>query len=516
MFMKKQILLFLLAFLPLLAHAFSGEVVINGVKYFVKTAANVAEVRGYTSECPSNLVIPASVEYEGVTCNVILIAHNAFSSCTSLTSVTIPNSVTSIGDYAFFSCSSLTSITIPNSVTSIGSSAFSRCSSLTSITIPNSVTSIGSSAFFSCTSLTSVTIPNSVTSIGNEAFSSCTSLTSITIPNSVTSIGQYAFYGCTSLTSITIPNSVTRIGYQTFYGCTSLTSVTIPNSVTSIGGSAFSGCTSLTSVTIPNSVTSIGSYAFYNCSSLTSITIGNGIQNISSQAFADCPDLIHVYCHAVNVPSTNSDAFLDSYPQYATLHVPDESTENYRNTNPWSLFGTIVGLSGGGGSNKCAKPTISYDDDNKKLTFGCETEGVEFVYSITDTDVKQGYDAEVTLTATYEISVYATKAGYENSNVATATLVWGSATFTDTTPATAIEMVPAMEAAMPVLIQNNGGMLTVQGAQDGTPVSVYTIAGTEAGSAVSQNSMACISTSMQQGDIAIVKIGNRSVKVVMK
>jgi hypothetical protein len=199
--------------------------------------------------------------------------------------------------------------------------------------------------------------------------------------------------------------------------------------------------------------------------------------------------------------------------------VPDESVEQYKNSYPWSQFGTIVGLSGGGGSgesNKCAKPTISYDDDNKKLTFGCETEGVEYVYSIKDTDIKQGYDAEVTLTATYEISVYATKAGYENSDVATATLVWGSATFTDTTPATAIEMVPAMEAAMPVLIQNNGGMLTVQGAQDGTPVSVYTIAGTEAGSAVSQNSMACISTSMQQGDIAIVRIGNRSVKVVLK
>ena len=216
-----------------------------------------------------------------------------------------------------------------------------------------------------------------------------------------------------------------------------------------------------------------------------------------------------------NKPITN--AFDGSMIEHATLHVPDESLQAYKETEPWSKFGTIVGLSGGTlETPKCATPTISYDDDNKKLTFGCETEGVEYVYSITDTDIKQGYDAEVTLTATYEISVYATKAGYDNSNVATATLVWGSATFTDTTPATAIEMVPAMEAAMPVLIQNNGGMLTVQGAQDGTPVSVYTIAGTEAGSAVSQNSMARISTSMQQGDIAIVRIGNRSVKVVLK
>jgi hypothetical protein len=284
--------------------------------------------------------------------------------------------------------------------------------------------------------------------------------------------------------------------------------------VTRIGDYAFCNCSSLTSVNIPNSVTSIGNDAFASCSNLTSVIIGSGVNTILYGAFANCTELTDIYCYAVNVPYAIHDAFDGSYPQYVTLHVPDESLQAYKNREPWSQFGTIVGLSGG--STKCATPTISYDNDNKKLTFGCETEGVEFVYCITDTDIKQGYDAEVSLTATYEISVYATKAGYDNSNVATATLVWGSATFTDTTPATAIEMVPAMEVAMPVLIQNNGGMLTVEGAQDGTPVSVYTTAGTEAGSAVSQNSRATISTSMQQGDIAIVRIGNRSVKVVLK
>jgi hypothetical protein len=170
-----------------------------------------------------------------------IIGEYAFAD-SKLKSITIPNSVTTIGSYAFYYCTSLTEIHIPNSVTTIGSYAFNYCQSLPSITIPNSVTTIGDFAFFYCRSLEEINLPNSVTTIGSKTFSFCTSLTEINIPNSVTTIGQSAFNDCQSLTSITIPNSVTTIGDCAFYDCISLKDINIPNSVTTIGLNAFYYC----------------------------------------------------------------------------------------------------------------------------------------------------------------------------------------------------------------------------------------------------------------------------------
>lgn len=176
---------------------------------------------------------------------------NIFRYCSGLTSVTIPNSVTSIGDSAFSYCYGLTSIVIPNNVTSIGDDAFERCERLTSVTIGSSVTTIGHNAFLGCHRLTSIAIPNSVTRIRSSAFQGCSGLTSVKIGNSVTIIENGAFFGCSSLLSITIPNSVTNIRREVFRCCRSLTSIIIPNSVMSIGDSVFRDCDNLKEIIIP-------------------------------------------------------------------------------------------------------------------------------------------------------------------------------------------------------------------------------------------------------------------------
>ena len=281
--------------------------------------------------------IPETVSDGGVTYTVVCIRDSAFWGCSSLTSVIIPNSVTSIGSSAFEYCSSLTSVTIPNSVTSIGDQAFSYCTSLTSVTIPNSVTSIGNSAFCRCSSLTSVTIPNSVTSIGSYAFSGCSSLTSVTIPNSVTSIGIAAFIECSSLTSITIPNSVTSIGDEAFSGCSSLTSVTIPNSVTSIGNGAFGDCSSLTSVTIGNSVTSIGERAFDGCSSLTTLELPASLKVIEASAFEGCEELKTITCYGQRPPTVKEKA-LERVPYSTIVYVPADYLSTYKMHDAWGLY----------------------------------------------------------------------------------------------------------------------------------------------------------------------------------
>ena len=420
-------------FLPMVAGA-DDAVEVGGIWYNLIPKGKVATVaRNPYGNYSGKVVIPATFTYNEVDYSVASIGSYAFYDCSDLTSVTIPNSVKSIGEAAFQKCLGLTSVSIPNSVTSIGKYAFDSCSGLSSFVIPNGITSIEGMTFSGCSGLTSVTIPNSVTSIKIHAFAGCTSLTSVTIPNSVVSIGQYAFGSCFGLTSVTIPNSVTSLGESVFASCKGLTSLAIGNGVMEISESAFSYCSSLTSVTIPNSVMYIERSAFSNCRSLSSVIIGSGIEGIYSNAFGYCPELADVYCWSAEVPemrnsngeSGATDAFQGSDIEYATLHVPAASIDAYKAVEPWKSFMEIKPLAGGEQQvQKCATPTIAFR--NGKLTFSCKTEGVEFVSEVTADDAGKHYSNEVVMGGKYKVTVYATKVGWENSDVATLEFSLGS------------------------------------------------------------------------------------------
>jgi hypothetical protein len=270
----------------------------------------------------------------------------------------IPNSITSIGNYAFSGCSGLRSVAIPNSVTSIGYSAFESCSSLTSVTIPNSVTSIGNAAFERCYVLTSVVIPDSVTSIGYSAFENCTNLTSVIIPNSVTSIEGWVFFSCSALTSVTIPDSVTSIGNSTFAFCSGLTSVVIPESVTIIRDRAFENCTNLTSVIIPNSVTNIGDSAFYRCFGLTSVVIGANVTSIGNNAFLRCSNLTGVYFAGVP-PELPDDSVFSFVPAIAYYISGTDGWGEEFGGLPTAVWTSIATFDGNGGTATLSEKTFN-------------------------------------------------------------------------------------------------------------------------------------------------------------
>ena len=306
--MRKLSLFILMMLLPMLASADNVE--INGIYYYLDAETKQAAVmpgnwdfwEGSVDDgrYSGEIIIPESVKYEDVNYSVTYISL-AFYNCKGLTSVTIPNSVTTIGNDAFHGCTGLTSVTIPNSVTSIGNGAFERCTGLTSVTIPSG--EIGKNAFEDCEGLTSVIVGDGVTYIGKNAFADCSNLASIVIGRGVSSIeGADVFYGCTSLISIDVAEEniyytsvddvlftkdMTTLVYYPL--AKNATSYSIPNGVTSIGKRAFGNCNSLTSVTFANSIISIGDYAFFECSGLTSVIIPDNVTTIGEFAFYGTP-----------------------------------------------------------------------------------------------------------------------------------------------------------------------------------------------------------------------------------
>jgi len=528
--MKKHLLLLAMLLLPLVASADAVE--IDGVYYNLlpKSGSNIAEVTYHPNKYSGDVVIPESIKYENIEYRVISLGSGSFTGCINLKSITLPNSIETIQENAFDYYSFQNNYTYEGIIHIHSLSAWLKIDfkdygtplyyahhlylngeEIKELTIPDDITSIPHAAFRGCVGLTSVKIPNTVTTIGFYTFDQCNNMKSVEIPNSVMEIGDGAFSMCENLESIVIPNSVVKLGDGVFSHCYNLKSVVLSNKLTKIGSYTFHYCKSLTSIDFPESVNTI-EYAFLECSGLTTITLPQSISVISSKAFKNCISLSDVYCYMSKLStSMKYDAFDGCYIEYTTLHVPNNLVPLYESADPWKNFKCIVAIDGETPTTqKCEKPTISYE--NGQLKFASATDGVEFISEITDSDIKKNYEATVSLTATYNISVYATKSGYDNSDVATATLCW-----IDASPKTeGITNGVAQIAAQPVLVKTDNGFITVDGVDDRTNVSVYTTDGKQVGSTISQNNIATIATSIQPGSMAIVKVGDKAVKVVMK
>ena len=295
----KKFLLFMLGTLmslPSIARDFTYEYEGQTLTYTVLDEdAKTCETKGGSifsggNYVSGNLIIPATAKDGDMEYSVTSIGMFAFSECSGLTSVTIPESVTSIGDYAFYWCSDLTSVEISNSVSSIGNNAFYQCSNLTSVSIGNSVSSIGVAAFYQCSNLTSMTIPGSVSSIGNTAFEKCSGLKSFKVADgeSEISFGAYALASC-PIEDLYLGRNWTYSGSGAL--STGIKTLTLGDKVTALPANAFSGCSGLTSVTIGNSVTSISNSAFEKCTGLKSFKVADGESEISfdENALASCP-----------------------------------------------------------------------------------------------------------------------------------------------------------------------------------------------------------------------------------
>ena len=318
-----------------------------------------------------------------------------------------------------------------------------------------------------------------------SCFYGCSGLTSVTIPSSVTSLDSFCFSYCSGLTSITIPSSVTSLGYECFYGCSGLTSVTIPSSVTSLGSACFANCSGLTSVTIPSSVTSLDFDCFKDCSGLETIYFKGKVPKYTSLSYIPTTTIIKVPTEYLQ---DYKNAFGSSY-KYIYAWNPDGSGDDTKPVTP------------------CAAPTISYESG--KLKFASETAGAEYHYTITDTDITSdalSENGEVSLSAAYNISVYATADGYKASDKAEATLYWINANLDNGTNINQVRTRGVVASA-------HDGIISLSGLDDGEVVKFYATDGKYLGSTVAANGAASYAVSES---LVIAKVGKDSIKMAMK
>ena len=293
------------------------------------------------------------------------IPANLLRDCPGFTTITIPDTVTEIG-FCAFAGTNLTSIVIPDTVTDIGNYAFSDCTELKDVTLPNIRKNIVAGMFEGCTSLEKIVLPETVTAIRESAFKNCTSLKDITWSKAPEIIESYAFQNCSALTDVTIPDSVKSIGYGVFSDCSALSAVTLPDGVKELGGQLFNNCDALTTVTIPDSVTSIGEQVFYDCDALTTVKLGSGLTEIPESTFEHC-DVLESLRIPRRVMTIGDNAFKDCV-KLTSITIPRSVTKISSNAFSYPKILTIYGVAGTYAETFAKENSIKFVDQQIKAT----------------------------------------------------------------------------------------------------------------------------------------------------
>lgn len=528
---------------------------IDGLRYLLDSDAKTATVVASNGEKYSgDIVIPEKVKgSDGVEYSVVKIGDKAFFD-TEVTSVKMGNKITLLGDYCFSYCHTLKNIEFSPHITSFGKECFRACSSLDNLLLPSSLLSISERCFEGCQGLTSIDIPSKVRKLEYGCFNNCGSLKSIILSNSLTTLEDFCLNGCQSLVDICLPTSLTSLGKNCFAGCgfkkiklpSSLTSISdycfrccfqlnsvvLPASVSSLGEGCFEECDSLTYIELPSSISSLGRYCFSRCSSLEIVKLTEGVETIGQGCFNRCSNLtglvlpatLHLlgdgcFSECTKLEYIKFSSLLPSNtlkcdaPTTCVMYVPADELSNYKSVlsskysyiYSWNPNGSIEDKP----SLQCAVPTILYSEGN--LKFHSSTPNAEYHYTITDSDVVSDMysaDGTVTLSASYNITAYATADGYKPSEKATATLYWVNANLEDTTPTNVNQA-----KTRGVVISSRDGIVTLSGLDNGEKVGFYTVDGKQIGvaNAIGGNVSYAVSESM-----IIVKVATLSFKVAVK
>ena len=457
----------------------------------------------------------------------------------------------------------VSSLVISNSVTEIGDNAFRINEEsaqyrpfLTSVVMGNSVKKIGERAFAGQTLLTNVEVNSSVETIGKEAFSKC-GLKTIDWKGSIKQMDEGVFSYCDQLETVNLNCEMGTLPKCTFLMCKNLSSVSLGNNIRVLEQYSFSGTEKLTSIELPTNLETIEIFAFgqYNLSDfcgLKKLECPSGLKNIRLEAFSGCKleevrfnegieelgisafnveFLKDIYCPTfIEAGSQYSGAFFlgpdresrpsawnKSYWEKTKVHVPHDLMQQFHDSEPWCYF-SIVDLETGepfvpseNPSEKvCAKPSITID--NSELIFSCETEYVEYVTTISCYDVGTlVHKGNIKLAASYIITSYAKREGYKNSETVKATLFWLPKGNNEE-----IGIDEAVISSRPVLISSNDGTLTIQGAEAGCMITVYDLSGRKLSVVKANGATTSIATTLKKGDTAIVRVGEKSVKVLMQ